>query len=82
MASAKGYRVLYLVGMDSSQIPRGACGVARNGKGSAMESRTEELARLRRTLAAHHHETPEHRAILDRIAVLVRLAAVARRKGN
>lgn len=43
------------------------------------ETAAEELARLRRTLSEYHHETPEHRMILDRIAVLVREAAVARR---
>ena len=38
-----------------------------------------ELTQLRQRLGQHHHDTPEYRAILDRIAVLVREAAVARR---
>jgi len=46
----------------------------------ADETQAEELGRLRRELSEWHYDTPEHRDILDRIAVLVRELAVARRE--
>lgn len=46
------------------------------------ETPAEELGRLRRELSELDHETPEHAAILDRIAVLTREEAERRRNGR
>ena len=44
-----------------------------------LEKNVLERRRLRRELSGHDYDTPEYRFILDRIAVLTRIGATARR---